>query len=324
MIRDHKLPDFAVQNFIAQFENDRALLERYYSHAIPAFEYSIQNGMIATAIYGVGRTPSASFFHDYEKLASGNFALTLSSSGYPIYDIGDMITLTNENGENRTFEIIGVLEEYPFSLSLRMDSIPGQTIVIAENQFVDFFQPNGAMQVNFNVTDEMIAETELWIAEYTTRDNPSLAYISRDTLKAEFDSMRMTYLTLGSAMAFILALIGVLNFVNTITASIIVRRRELAMLQSVGMTGKQLRYMLFYEGAFYAGLTVLFTLTIGIGIGRLIVNVIAGQTWFFRENLTIMPSIICTLPLLVICAAMPLVCYKWMMRDSLVKRLRIE
>jgi len=96
------------------------------------------------------------------------------------------------------------------------------------------------------------------------------------------------------------------------------------MLQSVGMTGKQLRLTLFFEGALYTALTVFFTLTVGLGICSLIVQVIAGQVWFFRRSFTVLPSLYCVIPLFVICAAVPLVCHKWMEKESLVERLRVE
>jgi len=320
----HKLTPRAIENLKAQFEADRALLERYYRQSVPSFEQNIKDGLLPTQIYGVGQLTLASFYPDYGKLSSGNYALSLTYGWHPIYEAGDIITLTNKDEENRDFEIIGMVEEYPYSISARFIYIPDQKIILADNVFADFFAPPAAMQVNFNVDDERLPEIESWLAEYTATINPFLGYISRNTLKAEFESLQTTYLTMGGAMAFILALIGVLNFINTVVASIIARRREFAMLQSVGMTGKQLRETLFYEGMCYAIMTFLFTFTAGVGVSRLIVRVMAGQTWFFKEYLTIMPSVYCVVPLLVICAVVPLICYRWMARESLVERLRVE
>ena len=118
--------------------------------------------------------------------------------------------------------------------------------------------------------------------------------------------------------------IGILNFVNAVVASIIARRRELAMLQSVGMTGKQLRRTLFFEGVCHTALTAVFTLTAGLGLSWLIVRVMAGQAWFFKQNLTVLPSVFSLIPLLIVCAVVPLVCYVKLNRDSLVERLRVE
>jgi putative ABC transport system permease protein len=321
---DHKLPPRAFENFIAQTESERQYLERYYSWAIPQFEQSIQDRQLPTQIYGIGRLPLASFYHDFDKLASGDYALSFGGGGHPVYDVGDTIILENEAGESRGFEILAVIGEYPFNLSSRFGFIPGETITLAENTFIDFFKPQGAMQVVFNVADEKLAETESWIEEYTTHENPGLGYVSRNTLASEFKDLQTTYLTMGGAMSCILALIGILNFINAIVASIIARRRELAMLQSVGMTGKQMRSTLFYEGVCCTALTAFFTLTVGFALGRLIVQVIAGQVWFFRQSFTVAPSLYCVIPLFLICAIVPLACYKWLVRESLVERLRVE
>jgi len=321
---DHKLPPRALENFIAQTGAERLYLERYYSWALPQIEQSIKDGQLPTQIYGVGKLPLTSLYHDYDKLASGDYALSFGGGGRPVYDVGDTVTLENEAGESHGFEILAVIGEYPFNLSSRFGFIPGETIALADNTFIDFFRPQGAMQVVFNVADEKLAETESWIAEYTIHENPGLGYVSRNTLASEFENLQTTYLTMGGAMAFILALIGVLNFINAIVASIITRRRELAMLQSVGMTGKQLRSTLFYEGVCYTALTAFFTLTAGLALGRLILQVIAGQVWFFRQSFTVAPSLYCVVPLFLICAVVPLACYKWLVRESLVERLRVE
>ena len=43
---------------------------------------------------------------------------------------------------------------------------------------------------------------------------------------------------------------------------ILVRKREFAMLQAVGMTGRQLKKMLVTEGLLYAGATILLSLVL--------------------------------------------------------------
>ena len=60
------------------------------------------------------------------------------------------------------------------------------------------------------------------------------------------------FLLLGTVLSFIVGLVGIINFVNAVITGIVSRKRELAMLQAVGMTGQQLRAMLVWEGLFYA------------------------------------------------------------------------
>ena len=46
------------------------------------------------------------------------------------------------------------------------------------------------------------------------------------------------------------------NFINSMVTAIVSRKREFAVIQSVGMTKKQLNRMLVNEGLFYAVLTL--------------------------------------------------------------------
>ena len=48
----------------------------------------------------------------------------------------------------------------------------------------------------------------------------------------------------GGSLSLILALIGILNFINAIVTGILARKQELAMMEAVGMTGKQMKWML--------------------------------------------------------------------------------
>jgi putative ABC transport system permease protein len=195
---------------------------------------------------------------------------------------------------------------------------------MSDAQFTEIYGDVPPMQVNIDVEPDSLEDFEAWLTGYTENEAPNLSFVSRNTLKGEFEGLRNMYLGVGGTLAFVLALIGVLNFVNTMTASIYARRREFAMLQSVGMTGGQMKRTLIFEGAQYIALTLIFTLTAGAGIGLMITRVIAGQTWLFKESFTVLPSVICAIPLFAICAVAPLACYKKLARESLIERLRVE
>ncbi|NNU77517.1 ABC transporter permease [Clostridium estertheticum] len=49
----------------------------------------------------------------------------------------------------------------------------------------------------------------------------------------------------------IASLIGVLNLFNTCRANIIIRKREIAMLKAIGVTGKQIKKIVNLEGAIF-------------------------------------------------------------------------
>ena len=280
-------------------------------------------------IYGIDKTILGSFSNfNYEKLQSGNYCLVanyvVGDGSVSVPSVGDMVELTNDKGESREFEVAAITNQYPRSISSRFYYANGLTILLADDIFLNFFGSTQPMQTNFNTRPDKIMKLETWLKKYTNRENSNLDFISRESLKLEFIDMRNTYTTLGGCLAFVLALIGVLNFTNAIVASIYARRREFAMLQSVGMTGKQLKMTLLFEGSGYTFLTAMFTATVGFALTYFITLLIAGQAWFFKQSVTILPSIICFPILFILCATVPLVCYSKLTRESIIERLRME
>jgi putative ABC transport system permease protein len=345
IVSDFAVADYTVFSAVTSYKNTDGVTDEFLREAEalgtekisniyfhPSSESRSKHDMPIMQIYGIGKTELDYFSDiDYEKLRSGNYAIVsrevinYENAAVAIPEIGDTLTLIDEKNDGIAcdFEVIGLTDAYPNQLSARYYNVNSLQAIIAADVFLDFYGKVQPMQTNISVSAENISEFESWLGSYTSNQNPDLSFISRETLKAEFAGLQRTYLALGGAMSFILALIGILNFINAIVTSIIARRRELAMLQSVGMTGKQLRGTLFCEGLCYTALAAVFTLTAGLGIGRLIVQGIAGQVWFFRQSFTAMPSIYCAIPLFAICALVPLVCYKQLTQESLVERLRV-
>lgn len=61
----------------------------------------------------------------------------------------------------------------------------------------------------------------------------------------------------------LIAVIGFVNLINTMITSIVTRKKELAILQAIGLSGKQLVNMLAGEGLFFTAGTLLISLTLG-------------------------------------------------------------
>lgn len=70
----------------------------------------------------------------------------------------------------------------------------------------------------------------------------------------------------GIGIALILALIGLMNYINTVTGNIQNRQNELAVLESIGMTDRQRNGMLVQEGLFFALGSLVITGTVGLGV----------------------------------------------------------
>lgn len=69
------------------------------------------------------------------------------------------------------------------------------------------------------------------------------------------------------AFLFVVGLISFINMANTMIISIITRKRELGVLQALGMTNRQLNTMLRNEGMIFTGGSMLVSLLVGLPLG---------------------------------------------------------
>ncbi|MEA1960677.1 MAG: FtsX-like permease family protein, partial [Bacillota bacterium] len=178
------------------------------------------------------------------------------------------------------------------------------------------------MKTIFDVDDEHIIPAENWLKNYTTNTESSLDYYSKVTLRQTFQSMIDMYHLVGGALCAILALIGILNFINSMMTSVLSRHKEIAMLQSVGMTGQQVKKMLIFEGLGYSFLGLLCSLVLSIVASVTVVQMMGAELSYFTWHFTLYPVALCVVPMIVITALIPLLCYKKMSQKTVVERLR--
>ena len=151
-----------------------------------------------------------------------------------------------------------------------------------------------------------------------------LDYESKATYAAHFYSMRSMFLLLGGALSFIVGLVGVLNFFNSIVTGISSRRRELAVLQSIGMTGRQLQTMLALEGLLYALGAAALALVLILLTAPLFGNALSDLFWFFAYRLTLWPVAVITPIFALLGIVIPVLNCRAAQRHPIVERLRTE
>ncbi len=217
------------------------------------------------------------------------------------------------------YEVV-TLVVVPHSLSYRYYS--ADEFILNDQTFIQDSGTSDVMYYACDVSDEATAGMEAFLSDLTNEQMPQLDYESKATYASEFDSFRNMFLMLGGVLSFIVGLVGVLNFLNAILTGILTRRRELAMLQSIGMTGRQLKAMLIWEGLYYALGAVAVSLSLSFAIGPLLSKVLESTFWFFTYRFTALPILSLAPIFAVLGFAVPLVVYRAVVRRSVVERLR--
>ncbi len=163
---------------------------------------------------------------------------------------------------------------------------------------------------------------ENYLAKLTEDPLSELMYESKAKMRDEFYSFQTMFLLLGGLLCAIITLIGILNFINAIMTGILSRKREFAVLQAVGMTNKQIKAMLIYEGLFYALGSSLAALILSILLNPLIGKMLESMFWFFSANFTILPVLL-VIPIFALFGwLIPSILYSQATKQSVVERLR--
>lgn len=258
-------------------------------------------------------------------------AVNLDDSGklpdpgiYPA--VGEKIKVTYGNGDT-AYDVnytVCALVDVPYNMSSRFYTMGYEAILSADALYRDAGEDNVFPMVYLFDTPSPEAEAaaESYLAQLTSDPDSPLMYESKATHRAYFQEFRMIFVILGGLLCAIIGIVGILNFFNAMMTAILARSREFAVLQSVGMTGRQLETMLLWEG-------LLYTLGSGLIAGLLsaAVNPLAGRLlesayWFYSYHYTITPVLAMLPAFIVLGCAIPAVMYRQAVKQSIVERLR--
>ena len=258
-------------------------------------------------------------------------AVNLNDSGklpdpgiYPA--VGEKIKVTYGNGDT-AYDVnysVCALVDVPYNMSSRFYTMGYEAILSADALYRDAGEDNvfPILYLFDTPSPEAEAAAESYLAQLTSDPDSPLMYESKATHRAYFQEFRMTFVILGGLLCAIIGIVGILNFFNAMMTAILARSREFAVLQSVGMTGRQLETMLLWEG-------LLYTLGSGLIAGLLsaAVNPLAGRLlesayWFYSYHYTITPVLAMLPAFIVLGCAIPAVMYRQAVKQSIVERLR--
>lgn len=261
---------------------------------------------------------------DEDKLNSGKYVIAAphdEAGKIRYYEIGDMIELPNADGKMQEYEVLAIAD-IPYSISVKHSHFLTPAVYIPSKVFINQIEDKAPMLTTIDVADNHVKGVESFLTEYCNTINMDTDFDSKASLAAEYENMQITFKTVGITLSALVALIGIMNFINTVITSVIARRRELAMLQSIGMTGRQVMSMLMQESMLYIMLTFGITLTMGSAICYLGLSTFVASQAYMKLYFTVVPSLLCLPVLLLIAAVVPVISQKSICKSSVVERLR--
>lgn len=126
---------------------------------------------------------------------------------------------------------------------------------------------------------------------------------------------------IGMGLAILLAFIGIMNYINTSVSNLQNSRTELSIMESVGMTQKQLQKLLLEEGLLFAAGAVLFAATAGLAITYYLYQKMNYREIAFR--IPVLPVTAAFIVITLVCVMVPFIaCRKLGKKETLVERIR--
>ncbi len=233
---------------------------------------------------------------------------------------GATVDMIYENLGEKEYEVMAVVE-IPDSMNLRRYSANSCDVVLPLAEL----EPEDAnvhrFAVSYQVEEEAQEAFEAAVKAYTD-EHTTMGYTTKESLRREFANMVTVIATIGISLAAVIALIGILNFVNAMITGILSRRREFAMLQSIGMTSTQLQKTLICEGISYIALSGVIGFLAGSLLSFLVLRALNNVLLFFEYHFQILPFVIMMPVFLVTAVLAPVAAYRNVRKKSIVERLR--
>ena len=195
------------------------------------------------------------------------------------------------------------------------------TVIVSNTIMQEWFGEPAVKQLDMNVASGY--EKNAFIAlKQIIGNNSGISLTSRIESMEELNRAKMAVLILGGSISFVIALIGILNFVNVMSVSVVARKRELATLESIGMSHKQVRKMLISEGLYYAIITLVLVLSAGNLIAYGIFKLFQQQVSFAVFTYPFIPALAIVLAIVAVCYITPERMYRSLSKETITMRLR--
>lgn len=235
--------------------------------------------------------------------------------------IGKEVTcaLYGDQKKTRTFVIAGVTDESYYTALLGEPP----TIITSDKVVEAFAKDTITLKTSIRYHKEYDRETENEILALL-KDNANAKNFSWESKIEDADEIEKAQGNMpevGMGIVLILALIGIMNYMNTFVVNVQSRMMELSVMESIGMTEKQLLGMLVREGLLYVGGAWMLTLTAGMRATYVIYQSMNYRGIAF--SVPVIPLLFAVGISVLICVAIPVLTWRSLDKnETVVERIK--
>ncbi len=221
---------------------------------------------------------------DYDKLTGGNYVLVAGNdTADEIYgwkfSVGDKLIFHYYDGEKmaeKQVEVLGILGD-KFNLENELEG----WFVLPENaidSWISYDSLNSKLLISVDSEKETEVGEQL---EPLTAERSKLYMETLKERKQRYNEYANQIFGAISGLAIFIMMFSILSMINMLITNIVTRKQELAMLESIGMSKRQIRKMLLGESILLVGVTLTLTLTVGTLFGYVLSTVLYNNGAFY-------------------------------------------
>lgn len=254
---------------------------------------------------------------DIEGFENGEFLLTTDMNGSGLRD-----------GSRISFSVMDADEQFELPIGgqipLERDGMNSGAApwLVVSNKVIDRYREDAIIYSVKIDSDSEYEESILNQAAELTEDIPAISRTSKVELAKSLEETKGALSKLSAFLTIVLFTVGILNFINTMSVSILGRQREFATMEAVGASKKQMQKLTTWEGIWYFLLTLALSITLGSGADFLIFHVVRENVGFGTFRYPALAMTIYMLLSMLLCMIIPAVVYKRAGIRSIVERLR--
>lgn len=197
------------------------------------------------------------------------------------------------------------------------------SIVVSNEYLNSIAAQSSILSLNMKYKEEYDMQTENEII-HLMQSNPNASdfyYESKYENMQVIEEAQEGMMEIGISIAALLLFVGVLNYVNTVSSNIQNRKMSLAIMESLGMSRKQIKKLLVWEGILYAIGSITITGTFGLLITYLLFESMNYMEIPFQVPYGYMIAAI--ILIIIVCIVVPLFSYHSLTKkESIIEKIR--
>jgi len=213
--------------------------------------------------------------------------------------VGDEILISNveysdgqkefNNKDLKKVKVAAIVDVQPFNsvdyqgtLNVIGSKETAKNIIEGNLEQIENFKING---MEIKISDESYADKIDESLKKIENTNAELNYYNKIEAAKSDKAFKLQISILLMGFTIVIALISAVNIVNTVTTDILLRSKEIAALKAIGMTRKQVKKMITFEGVLFG----LYGGIIGSILGTILSYVLYNQMSNIRDFKFILP-----------------------------------